>query len=72
MSKLSVLELFVGIGGIRLEFEFAGGFEFTKAVEVSPTARLVYGARFPDTPIWNDVRTFSLNPGEFDCIVGGS
>lgn len=73
MSKLSVLELFAGIGGVRLGFEFAGGFEFTRAVEISPTARLVYTARFPDTPIWNDVRTFNRDPGDFfDCIVGGS
>ncbi|MEG3875773.1 DNA cytosine methyltransferase [Microcoleus sp. herbarium7] len=72
MSKLSVLELFAGIGGIRLGFEFAGGFEFTQAVEISPTARLVYAVRFSDTPIWDDVCTFNGKPGEFDCIVGGT
>ena len=72
MSKLSVLELFAGIGGTRFGFEFAGGFEFTRAVEISPTARLVYAARFPDTPIWDDVRTFNPRFEEFDCIVGGS
>lgn len=72
MSKLSVLELFAGIGGIRLGFEFAGNFEFTEAVEISTTARLVYAARFPGTPIWDDVCTFNPKFEEFDCIVGGS
>lgn len=72
MSKLSVLELFAGIGGIRLGFEFAEGFRFTRAVEISPTARLVYAARFPNTPIWDDVCTFNPKFGEFDCIIGGS
>jgi site-specific DNA-cytosine methylase len=70
--ELSVLELFAGIGGIRLGFEFVGGFEFTQAVEISPTARLVYAHRFPSTSIWDDVQTFNGNPGEFDCVIGGS
>jgi DNA (cytosine-5)-methyltransferase 1 len=72
MNKISVLELFAGIGGIRLGFEFAGAFDFTRAIEISPTARLVYARRFPDTPIWDDVQTFNGKPGEFDCIIGGS
>ncbi|TAG98743.1 MAG: DNA cytosine methyltransferase [Oscillatoriales cyanobacterium] len=72
MNKLSVLELFAGIGGIRLGFDFAGGFDFTRAIEISATARLVYAHRFPDTPIWDDVQTFNGKPGEFDCIIGGS
>jgi DNA (cytosine-5)-methyltransferase 1 len=66
------LELFAGIGGIRLGFEFAGGFQFRRAIEISPTARLVYAARFPDTPIWDDVCTFNPKFEEFDCIIGGS
>lgn len=72
MNKLSVLELFAGIGGIRLGFESVGGFKFTQAVEISPTARMVYATRFPGTPIWGDVQTFNGKPGEFDCIIGGS
>jgi DNA (cytosine-5)-methyltransferase 1 len=66
------LELFAGIGGIRLGFKFAGGFQFRRAIEISPTAQLVYATRFPDTPIWDDVCTFNPKFEEFDCIVGGS
>ena len=69
---MTVLELFAGIGGLRLGCEFAGGFEFTRAIEISPTARMVYAHRFPGTPIWDDVQTFNPKPGEFDCIIGGS
>lgn len=72
MQPIRTLELFSGIGGIRLGFESVGGFNFSQAVEVSPTARAVYTKRFGDTPIWDDVRTFGAKRGQFDCIVGGS
>lgn len=69
---MRTLELFAGIGGIRLGFEFIGGFEFVQACEISESARAVYAQHFPNTPLWDDVRTFTGRPGEFDCIVGGS
>ena len=69
---MTVLELFAGIGGLRLGCEFARGFEFTRAIEISQTARMVYARRFPETPIWDDVCTYNGKPGEFDCIIGGS
>lgn len=72
MQHIRTLELFSGIGGIRLGFESVGGFDFTRAVEVSPSARAVYAKHFGDTPIWDDVRTFGAKRGQFDCIVGGS
>lgn len=72
MQHIRTLELFSGIGGIRLGFESVGGFDFSQAVEVSPSARAVYAKHFGDTPIWNDVHTFHTKRGQFDCIVGGS
>ncbi|MEG3839037.1 DNA cytosine methyltransferase [Microcoleus sp. herbarium14] len=72
MQRCRTLELFSGIGGIRLGFESVGGFEFTQAVEVSPSARRVYTKHFGDTPIWDDVQTFHADRGKFDCIIGGS
>lgn len=72
MQRCRTLELFSGIGGIRLGFESVGGFEFTQAVEISPSASSVYTEHFGGTPIWDDVHTFCARPGQFDCIVGGS
>ena len=69
---MRTLELFAGIGGIRLGFECVGGFEFVQACEISQSARAVYTKHFPNTPIWDDVRSFTGRPREFDCIVGGS
>ncbi|WP_445300327.1 MULTISPECIES: DNA cytosine methyltransferase [unclassified Microcoleus] len=69
---LRTLELFSGIGGLRLGFESVGGFQFNQAVEISPTARAVYNRHFANTPIWDDVRIFRATPGQFDCIIGGS
>ncbi|MCC3587992.1 MAG: DNA cytosine methyltransferase [Microcoleus sp. PH2017_30_WIL_O_A] len=63
MQRCRTLELFSGIGGIRLGFESVGGFEFTQACEVSPSARSVYAEHFGDTPIWNDVHTFGADRG---------
>ena len=72
MQRCKTLELFSGIGGIRLGFESVGGFEFTQAVEISPSAASVYRKHFGGTPIWDDVHSFYPQPGQFDCIVGGS
>lgn len=69
---LRTLELFAGIGGLRLGFESVGEFEFTRACEISESARAVYKSHWPDTPIEPDIRDFRGSPGDFDSIIGGS
>ncbi|MCB9983619.1 MAG: DNA (cytosine-5-)-methyltransferase [Rhodospirillales bacterium] len=55
-QKLRVLDLFSGIGGFSLGLERAG-FETAAFCEIEPYCREILQKRWPDVPIFEDVRT---------------
>jgi len=65
------VDLFAGIGGIRLAFEAAGGrCVFTS--EWDPRARETYQANFGETPIEGDIRSVSTDSiPDHDVLVAG-
>jgi len=72
VTKLSVLDLFSGIGGFSLGLERTGGF-YTKAFcEIDKKARLVLNKHWPDVPIYEDVAALKGEDiGSVDVICGG-
>lgn len=77
MTKLRVLDLFSGIGGFSLGLERTGGFETVAFCEISKFPRLVLAKHWPETPIYEDVRTLTAAQlaadgiTRVDVITGG-
>lgn len=76
MSKLRVLSLFAGIGGIDLGLERTGGFETVAMCELEKEAQATLRKRFPKAAIYDDVRTLTADRLRADgiepnAIVGG-
>jgi len=74
--KLSVLDLFSGIGGFSLGLERTGGFEPVAFCEIAPFPRSVLARHWPNVPIFDDIRTLTvakLNVAGIypNVIVGG-
>lgn len=72
---MNVLDLFSGIGGFALGLERAG-FRTTAFCEIEPHCRAVLRKHWPETPIYDDVRTLtasalSRDGIEVDVICGG-
>jgi len=69
---LKLLDLFSGIGGFSYAAEkIVGGFETTQFVEVDSYCQSVLRKNFPNTPIHDDIRTFTAKPGQFDVFTIG-
>lgn len=76
MSKLRILSLFAGIGGIDLGLERTGGFETVAMCELEKEAQATLRQRFPKAAIYDDVRTLTADQLRADglkpnAIVGG-
>ena len=70
--ELKLLDLFSGIGGFSYAAErIVGGFKTTQFVEIDPYCHSVLRKNFPNTPIHNDIKTFTAKPGEFDVFTIG-
>ena len=74
--KLRVLSLFAGIGGFDLGLERTGGFETVALCEFDKEAQATLRARYPGTPIYDDVRSLTGEGLRADgifpnAIVGG-
>lgn len=74
MTEFRFIDLFAGIGGLRLGFEAVGGrCVFTS--EWDRWSQQTYAANFPDNhPLAGDIRAFSANPGlipEHDLLLAG-
>ena len=67
---LNHLDLFSGIGGFALGLQWAGGFKTTGFCEIDPYCQKVLRKHWPDTPIYEDVRSFE-HDGTVDIITGG-
>lgn len=76
MTKLRVLDLFSGFGGVSLGLERTGGFETIAFCEIEPFPRRVLAHHWPEVPCYDDVRTLTaarlaadgIRP---DVIAGG-
>jgi DNA (cytosine-5)-methyltransferase 1 len=76
MTKLRVLSLFAGIGGIDLGLDRAGLTETVALCEFDKEAQATLRARFPGVPIYDDVRELTTDRLRADgaiptAIVGG-
>ena len=74
MSTYKVIELFAGIGGIRLGFERAFGHDVETVFvsEIDAAARKTYAENFPDAKLAGDITT--IDPDEippFDICLAG-
>ena len=65
------LSLFTGIGGFELAAAALGCFQVEQFVEIDEDAQYVLRQHYPRIPIHSDIRTFSADPGQYDCIWGG-
>lgn len=65
------LSLFTGIGGFELAAAALGCFQVEQFVEIDEDAQYVLRQHYPRIPIRSDIRTFSADPGQYDCIWGG-
>jgi DNA (cytosine-5)-methyltransferase 1 len=61
MSKLKMLDLFSGIGGISLGAEMTGKIETVGLCEIEPYPVEVLKKRWSDVPIFGDVRTLNAD-----------
>lgn len=70
--KLSVLDLFSGIGGFSLGLERTGGFKTSAFCEIDGFARSILRRHWPVVPIFDDVVKLSgRDVGPIDVICGG-
>ncbi len=71
-EEITVLDLFSGIGGFSLGLERAGPFRTVAFCEQDSFAQRVLRKHWPDTPIYDDVRTIPADGlGRIDLICGG-
>ena len=69
---LTLLDTFSGIGGFSYAAEqLVGGFKTTQFVEKEPYCQKILKKHWPDVPIHDDIKTFTAEPFQFDCIAGG-
>lgn len=73
MSKISVLDLFSGIGGFSLGLERTGGFKTVQFCEQDAACQRVLRKHWPDVPVHNDIRTLTKesNHAHIELICGG-
>jgi DNA (cytosine-5)-methyltransferase 1 len=69
-SEITTLDLFSGVGGFSLGLETAGPFRTVAFCEQDPFCQAVLRKHWPDTPIYDDVRTIEFD-GECDVITSG-
>ncbi|MCM0019191.1 MAG: DNA (cytosine-5-)-methyltransferase [Tagaea sp.] len=65
-----LVSLFSGIGGFERGLGEAG-FETAAFCDIDPAARAVLGARFPETPIWEDITAVRRLPPETRLLTAG-
>ncbi len=77
MRRLTVLDLFSGIGGFSLGLERTGGFETKAFCEIDPFCRERLSHHWPKVPCYDDVRSLTADGlardgiGPIDVITGG-
>ena len=75
IEKLTVLDLFSGIGGFSLGLQRTGGFETIAFCEIDPFCRKILAKHWPGVPCFEDITKLDkeeLNSlGRIDVICGG-
>lgn len=77
MKTIKVLDLFSGIGGFALAERMLGGFETVAFCEIDNYCQQVLAKNFPNTPIFNDVTTLTVDTlrlrgiNEINAVIGG-
>ena len=76
MSKLKLIDLFAGAGGLSLGFKQTNKFEIKAAVEKNPNAQITYKKNFPGVDLYEDItdvdfRGFNDKYGKIDVVIGG-
>ena len=71
MKKLSVLDLFSGIGGFSLGLENTGGFEVKSFCEIESHCTKVLNKNFKDIPVFDDITKLNIVEGDYDVFTGG-
>jgi DNA (cytosine-5)-methyltransferase 1 len=78
MEPIKVLDLFSGIGGFALAERMLGtGFQTVAFCEIDDYCQQVLTKNFPNIPIFNDVRTLSIESlrqrgvNNIDAVIGG-
>lgn len=56
---LKVLDLFSGIGGFAIASDLVGGFETVAFCEINPYCQKVLNLRYPNVPVFEDVRNIT-------------
>lgn len=69
-STFTFIDLFAGIGGIRLGFEAVGG-KCVFSSEIDPDACRTYQANFGETPSGDITKTDADSIPDFDILLGG-
>lgn len=70
-TKLSVIDLFSGIGGFSLGLEATGCFKTIRFVEIEKFCQRVLKKHWPNVPCSEDITTAQFYEGEADVICGG-
>jgi DNA (cytosine-5)-methyltransferase 1 len=71
MEKYRFIDLFSGIGGIRMGLEQTGRFECVKSYEINKKACDTYEANFGDNPFGDVTKIDADSLPKFDFIAGG-
>ncbi|MDD2317033.1 MAG: DNA (cytosine-5-)-methyltransferase [Desulfobacterales bacterium] len=75
IEKLTVLDLFSGIGGFSLGLQRTGGFETIAFCEIDPFCRKVLAKHWPGVPCFEDITKLDKEEldslGRVDVICGG-
>jgi DNA (cytosine-5)-methyltransferase 1 len=69
MTKLRVLDLFAGLGGMSLGLERTGGFETVALCEIEEFPRKVLANHWPGVPCYHDVRDLTADTLRSDGIA---
>jgi DNA (cytosine-5)-methyltransferase 1 len=71
-SKLKVLDLFAGAGGMSLGLERTGGFTTVAQCEIEPFAQGILRKHWPEVPLYDDVTTADFAAlGPVDLVTAG-
>ena len=70
-GPLKTIDLFAGIGGIRLGFERASGFENAYSNEIDKFCATTYEKNFGETPIGDITKVNAKDLPDFDVLLAG-